>query len=149
MKYNNNKMKTNKNKDKIMIIIIKNKMSKTTNNSKAMGNYNIKIIISSKMVQYIVVNFLINRDMDTGYKCGLMVLNTKEIGKIIVHEEKGNFGTSMAIFIKDNGLMIKQMDTEYIFIQTELNIKVIGNKICRMDMVLKHGQMEQNMKEII
>ena len=45
--------------------------------------------------------------------------------------------------------MIKPVDTEFIHILMELFIKEIGAKINKKDKVLKHGPMDQNMKEFI
>lgn len=55
----------------------------------------------------------------------------------------------MEIFSKENGLMIKLMVMEYISMQMEPVMKDIGRMIYRMDMVLNHGQIVQNMKVII
>jgi len=49
------------------------------------------------------------------------------------------------MYMKDNGLMIKLMDTVNIAILTEQNMRVIGKKTSNMETVLKLGQMAQNM----
>ncbi len=50
---------------------------------------------------------------------------------------------------KANGLMIRPMDKEFIFILMVLNTKENGKKTNRMDWVKKHGQTEHAIKEII
>ena len=45
--------------------------------------------------------------------------------------------------------MIKQMVMEYIYMQMEQNMKVNGKMIYSVDMVLKHGVMDQDMKDTI
>jgi len=44
----------------------------------------------------------------------------------------------MEIFLKENGLMIKQMVMEFTTIQMEILIKDIGKMINSMDLELKH-----------
>lgn len=53
----------------------------------------------------------------------------------------------MGIFMKDFGRMIKHKDMECICIKMDLDMKVIGIKIYIMELVVKHGQMEANMKD--
>lgn len=55
----------------------------------------------------------------------------------------------MEIYTKENGLMIRQMDSGNIYILMELSIMGLGKRIFRMGMALKIGLMEVNMKEII
>jgi hypothetical protein len=51
--------------------------------------------------------------------------------------------------MKENGKMIKLMVTEFIFTLMVQNMRGIGRRIYRMDMVLSCGRMEVNMKDSI
>jgi hypothetical protein len=73
-----------------------------------------------------------DRDMVLVLKYGLMVRSMKEIGSIIKLMEKASSGTQMVIFMRETGLMIKQMGMENIFMSMELNTKDIGRTIYRM-----------------
>ena len=53
------------------------------------------------------------------------------------------------IYMKENGIMIKQKDLEFIYIMEAQNTKDIGKMISSMEEVLKHGLMELHMKEIL
>jgi len=45
----------------------------------------------------------------------------------------------MEMYIKDNGLMIRPMEKEYIFIKMEQNMKVNGEMIYKMEKEYKFG----------
>ena len=53
--------------------------------------------------------------MDQEYKCGLMVLNTKENGALIKLMAKESSGMQMVMFMKDSGLMTRLMVMEFMF----------------------------------
>jgi len=63
--------------------------------------------------------------------------------------EKENFGTLMEIYLKEPGLMIKLMVMVVIFTQMVLNMKANGKMIYKRAMVLRIGQMDRDMKDII
>lgn len=67
------------------------------------------------------------------------MLDMQDIGKIIKHMVKGNFIMLIEMFLKVNGLMIKQMVLEFIYILMVQNMKVIGKMIYKMEKVLKFG----------
>ena len=50
------------------------------------------------------------------------------------------------MFMKASGLKIKPMDSEFILIITEVDMKDNGFRINNMDMVLNNGLMEQSTK---
>jgi hypothetical protein len=50
-----------------------------------------------------------------------------------------NFIMLMEIFTKENGMMIKLMDGEFIYIKMELNMKGNGKMINKMVKVKKNG----------
>lgn len=52
------------------------------------------------------------------------------------------------IYMKDNGIIIKLMDLDYIHIIQELIIKDIGKIIYNMELESKNGMMEVNIKVI-
>ena len=53
------------------------------------------------------------------------------------------------MFTKVSGSMIRQKGKVFIFIKTGHLTQANGTTINNMDMGIKNGQMEQNMKEII
>lgn len=55
----------------------------------------------------------------------------------------------MVIYMRETGKMTKLKEEVYMSIWMEQNILGTGKKIDNMDMELKLGQMEQNMKEIM
>ncbi len=50
----------------------------------------------------------------------------------------------MEIFLRENGSLIRQMATVCICMQTVQGTRDIGKMICKMDMELKVGQMDQD-----
>jgi hypothetical protein len=54
------------------------------------------------------------KDMEKGYKFGMMVQNMKENGKMISQMDMEHFIKQVEMFIKEIGRMIKQMVKEYI-----------------------------------
>lgn len=82
------------------------------------------------------------------FKFGLMEQNIKVSGGIIRLMEKVNFGTLMETYLKDNGSTIRQTVLVLIFMQMELNIKVIGRMMSSMDLVNNAGMTVLNMKVI-
>ena len=74
-------------------------------------------------------------------KFGVMALVMKEIGNIIVLMVKENFGIFMEMCIQVIGSMIKLKAKGFINMQMELNMKVNGWMIYRMDKVQKIGLM--------
>lgn len=60
------------------------------------------------------------------YRIGQMVLNIKDIGKIIMHMEKEFFIMLVGMYLRVNGLMTKLPDLEFINILMDQNIKEIG-----------------------
>lgn len=80
-------------------------------------------------------------------KFGLMGQNMKVNGNITKQMEEANFGMLMVMFTKEIGKMIRQMAMEFTFTLTEPNMKDSGRTICKMDMELNHGLMEVNTQE--
>ena len=88
-------------------------------------------------------------NMVTVFKDGLTVHAMKVCGKIRRLVVKENFGTLMVIFLKENGLMIKQMDSEFILIQMAQVILAIGKMTYKMEKEKNFGLMEVSTMEII
>ena len=70
-------------------------------------------------------------------------------GKIIKHAVKENLIMLMVMYTQENGLIIRLTDLVLIFIRTAHNIKVCGSMIYNMEQVMKNGQMEVLIMEII
>jgi hypothetical protein len=87
---------------------------------------------------------IVVKDME--FKCGQMVQDIKEIGKIIKLMVKENLFMLMEIFIKVNGKMIKLMDLVVINIPMELHMKDIGKMIINKEKEHKNGLMVVDMK---
>jgi hypothetical protein len=68
-----------------------------------------------KMGQYIKDIYQMKCVMDLVYKFGQTMLSMKVNGGKIRLMVKESFGMLMEIYMKENGRMIKLMDTEYIF----------------------------------
>ena len=60
--------------------------------------------------------------------------------------EDGLF-TVTGMCTKACGSMIRHMAMEFIVIRMEPNMKAAGTRTSNMDMVLRHGPMDQNMRE--
>lgn len=84
--------------------------------------------------------------MGQAYKYGLMELAMKGNGDRIKQMAKGSFGMQMETSMKENGLMIRLTAMAFMCMLTELSMRDSGRMICRMDMVLKVGQMAASMK---
>jgi hypothetical protein len=78
-----------------------------------------------------------------------MPANMKDIGKMIRPMDMVDLFMQMEIAITVIGLMIKLTEEGYTNILTEQNTSEIGKRTSNMDMELRHGQMPQNMKEIM
>jgi len=63
-----------------------------------------------------------------------MAINIKDNGKIIKQMDMENLFISMDLFMRDNGKIIKLMDGEFLSIRMVLFIKVIGVMIYRTDL---------------
>jgi hypothetical protein len=57
-----------------------------------------------------------------------------------------NFGMSMVMFSKANGLMIRPTATEYMSTRMELDMKESGKMICSTDMAKRFGQITRCMR---
>lgn len=103
-----------------------------------------KILISHHVdlivEQFMMVNGRVQREMGMVCKYGQMERSMKEFGLTIKHVEKENFFILMAIFLKVNGKMIRQMVMEFIDIVMELFMKGVGSRIFKMGTVQKLGQ---------
>ena len=87
--------------------------------------------------------------MDMVLKNGRMGLNTLVNGNLTRPVVRVNSGMLMETYLKGNGLMIKQMASEYILIKMVLNMKDHGRMIYNMAMARNLGLMAQSMKENI
>lgn len=83
------------------------------------------------------------------YKYGSMALSMMGIGSEIRLTAMGGLYMQMVMFMKENGLMIKQKDKGHTLIWMVLSIKVNGKLINNMAKVLRHGLMEHNMLEVM
>lgn len=87
------------------------------------------------------------RDME--YRNGLMVQNTKATGA----ETKPMVGENLSIltemFMKEIGIIIKQMVKGHLLIRMEQNIKASGKMTSKMGLELKLGLMVLSTLEII
>lgn len=125
---------------------------------KATINYNIQVILvpyqlSKKghlsdliMESYMKEVGMDNQDRVMGYKYGLMVLDMKGNGIIIRQMDKENLYMLMEMFMMASGMMIKPLEVEHITIIMVLSIVDNGWMINSMDMEFKHGLMDQNTK---
>lgn len=77
--------------------------------------------------------------MDMVCKSGKMEPNTKVIGDLIKHVVMENFGMSMVMSSKVNGLMTKLMDMASTFIRMELGMRVNGKMIYSTAKEKKYG----------
>lgn len=73
----------------------------------------------------------------------------KVIGYVIKHMVEENYNILMVISMRVNGNWIKQMGLVCIYMLMEQNILDNGKMICKMERVMRYGQMAQNMKVII
>lgn len=93
------------------------------------------------MVQFIEVNGEVSIEKAMEFRFGQMVPNMLAIGKIIWLMEKVYFTMLMEIYMRECGLMTKLMVLEYIFIQTEQDMKVIGQKMPKTGKERRSGLM--------
>ena len=84
--------------------------------------------------------------MEEECRFGLMDQDTMDSGEMALL--MGTVGWSMqkVMFMKENGLKIKQMDLAFILISTVQDMKVNGSKTSNMVMVLSNGQMVPSLK---
>lgn len=82
--------------------------------------------------------------MDLGNKFGLMEHNILETGKTTGLTVRVNLFMSTEIYMKVNGLMIKQTAMESMYMLTALDMKVHGKTIFNMARVRKAGLMAQS-----
>jgi len=68
-------------------------------------------------------------DMVTVCRDGKTGHDMKVNGKIIELTDKESSSTLMVMFLTDNGLMIKQRDSDHIFMLTEQDMKESGKRI--------------------
>ena len=85
-------------------------------------------------------------EMAKAPKSGQMVLAIRVLGRTIEHMGQVHLCMLMGIYMREIGLMIKLMDSDTICMSMELDMKGIGKMTCNMDMVKRHGQMDQYMK---
>ena len=81
-------------------------------------------------------------------KCGLMVLDMKDIGKMIKRTVEVDLYTLMGMCMKVNGRMTKAKVTECIYILMGLSTRENGSKINKKVTDLKHGLMALSMKGV-
>ena len=74
------------------------------------------LLIDLKQELSMMENGLVDLEMDMESKNGRMVLDMKVSGEIIELMAKENLLTLMAMFMRENGLMIRPMEREYIII---------------------------------
>ena len=74
------------------------------------------LLIDLKQELSMMENGLVDLEMDMGSKNGRMVLDMKVSGEIIELMAKENLLTLMAMSMRENGLMIRPMEREYIII---------------------------------
>lgn len=101
------------------------------------------------MVLYTMVSGLELINMVMVFKDGQTEHAMKVCGKIPKLVEKESFGILMEIFLKENGLMIKQMASEFILIQMVQVTQDFGKMTYRMEKEKNIGLMEVNTLEII
>ena len=74
------------------------------------------LLIDLKQELSMMENGLVDLEMDMGSKNGRMVLDMKVSGEIIELMGKENLLTLMEMSMRENGLMIRPMEREYIII---------------------------------
>lgn len=78
-------------------------------------------------------------EMGRGNKYGKILLFMKGIGKMIKLMEEEDLFMQQAMFMRDNGRMIRLMALEYTQELMDQVIQVIGLRISSMDMVFRNG----------
>ena len=86
-------------------------------------------------------------DKEKEDKFGLMGRCMKDGGKRTKPTAKDASSMLMVMCTMDSGKMTRPTASVYTAILTALNMKAIGKRISSMEMVLKHGQMVQSMKD--
>ena len=109
---------------------------------------NTDLLLSSKTMQDMTENGLKAKilELEKENKFGQTVPCTKVGGKITKPTEWVDLSMQMVMFMMEIGLMIKHTDLVFTVILMELNTKANGKKTSNMVMVLKHGQMVQDIK---
>ena len=82
------------------------------------------------------------------FKNGQMEPGMRDNGKITKHTDLESSGMLMGTSLKVSGRTTRQMARGLIRISMVRSTKVTGKMICKMDLELKPGQMDPNMKEI-
>lgn len=91
-------------------------------------------------------NGLEDSEMVMVFSNGLMVLDTRDSGKIIELMARANLLILMATFMTVTGLMIKPTDMVSIIISMEPCTKDSGETIFNMEREKNHGQINQSMR---
>ena len=86
-------------------------------------------------------------DVDLVFSFGKMDLNMKAIGIMIPQMVTDGLFIQTEMHMRDNGLMTKHTDMEFIYTLMEHDTKANGRMISSMAKALKHGLMELNMLE--
>lgn len=84
--------------------------------------------------------------MDMEYNSGKTIPNTRAIGLTIKQMVTALYTMQMEMYTQENGKMIKPTARENTNMPMAPNMMEIGSMINNMDMVLKRGQTEPNMK---
>ena len=87
--------------------------------------------------------------MGVEFKFGQMDHAMMDSGEIVWLMVMVDWSMLKVMFMRVNGLMIKQMEWAYIHIIKEADMLANGVKINSMVMVLNNGQMEPNLKVIM
>ena len=85
--------------------------------------------------------------MDTEFKCGSIIPDTKEIGELIKLTAKESSIMQMVMSMREIGETIRLMERESTHMQMELYMMVTGSTIDSMGMVLRVGQTVQGMRD--
>ena len=95
------------------------------------------------------VNGFMEKDKAKAYKLSQTIVSMMVSGDIIRSMVKGKLYMQMGMYIKENGLMIKQTDLAFIFITMVPYTKVIGSIIFKMELELNFGLMVVNTRDNI
>lgn len=94
-----------------------------------------------------MVNGLVDLEMDTASRNGLMALSTRDNGKTIELTVRVNSFTSTEIFTMASGSTIRQMAMESIITSMVQCTKDTGETTYNMEREKKAGQMDPSTKE--
>ena len=102
-----------------------------------------------KMVRCIKENGLFNqiKRMVEEFKFGQMALDMMGFGDKEWRTDTEDLCMQKEMYMRENGLKIKLMDSEFILILMEVDMRVIGSKINNMVLGLNNGLMELNTKD--